>query len=277
MRNLILGLLAVAIASLVTLGVGYSNSLNDPVVRQAHVTVQKWPVGQRPLRVLALSDIHVAGPDMPPERLRRISSDLMTLRPDLIVISGDLVSEKRVATALYSAREILEAMQNLDAPLGVVIVPGNHDHWAGITPFVEEAERQGFTMLQNEAVLRGPFRIAGMDDGFSDHADLAKTMDALGALPDGVPVLVTHTPDVIPSLDGNFAAVFAGHTHCGQISLPLIGPISTFSLYGRRFACGDITDEGQRIFVGAGLGTSLLPLRFGVPPDVWLVSFGPED
>ena len=65
MRNLILGLLAVAIASLVTLGVGYSNSLNDPVVRQAHVTVQKWPVGQRPLRVLALSDIHVAGPDMP--------------------------------------------------------------------------------------------------------------------------------------------------------------------------------------------------------------------
>ncbi len=94
----------------------------------------------------------------------------------------------------------------------------------------------------------------------------------MDALPDGPRILVTHSPDIVPGLPQPVAAVFAGHTHCGQIALPLIGALSYASRYGDRFDCGDIDDRGQRLFVGAGLGTSILPLRFGAPPDVWLVT-----
>ena len=85
-------------------------------------------------------------------------------------------------------------------------------------------------------------------------------------------VLVTHGPDIVPGLPSPVAAVFAGHTHCGQIAMPLIGAISYVSRYGDRFACGLIDDKGQKVVVGAGLGTSIMPLRYGAPPDVWLIT-----
>ena len=106
------------------------------------------------------------------------------------------------------------------------------------------------------------------------------TVDDLSALRDlagpGVPVIVSHSPDIVPDIHRPVAAVFAGHTHCGQIRLPVIGALTYVSRYGDRFACGDMTDKGQRLFVGAGLGTSILPLRFNTPPDVWLVTLGPQ-
>ena len=80
----------------------------------------------------------------------------------------------------------------------------------------------------------------------------------------------------MPEVKRRVAAIFAGHTHCGQIGLPVVGALTYVSRYGDRFACGDIADGDQRVFVGAGLGTSVLPLRFNAPPDVWLVTLGPS-
>src|SRR3546814_2846667 len=88
-------------------------------------------------------------------------------------------------------------------------------------------------------------------------------MDRLGP---GVPLLLTHSPDIAPAVPRPVAAIFAGHTHCGQIRFPFVGAISYVSRYGDRFACGDIRDGDQRVFVGAGLGTSILPLRYLTPP-----------
>ncbi|MBL0915083.1 MAG: metallophosphoesterase, partial [Sphingopyxis sp.] len=90
---LILALLGIAL-----LAKGYWNATRDPVVRTATVAVTDWPAGQAPLKILLLSDTHVAGPDMPPERLARIVGELNRLKPDLVLIAGDLVSEKRTAT-----------------------------------------------------------------------------------------------------------------------------------------------------------------------------------
>jgi uncharacterized protein len=94
-------------------------------------------------------------------------------------------------------------------------------------------------------------------------------------LRDAPRILLTHSPDIIPDIAAPVAAIFAGHTHCGQIVLPFYGPLSYVSRYKDRFGCGAIFDNGQRVFVGAGLGTSILPLRYGAPPDFWLVTLGP--
>jgi predicted MPP superfamily phosphohydrolase len=269
------------LALLAALGVallarGYWNATRDPVVRTATVGVEAWPDGQPPLRILLLSDTHVAGPDMPPERLAGIMTELSRLRPDLVLVAGDLVSEKRFATRIYTPRDVVAPLAKLRAPLGVVVAPGNHDHWFAPDALRGELERLGVRVLQNEAVRRGPLVIGGIDDDYSGHDDVPKTLEAMDALGPGVPLILSHSPDVIPAIRRPVAAVFSGHTHCGQIRFPLVGAITYISRYGDRFACGDIRDGYHRIFVGAGLGTSILPLRFLTPPDVWLVTLGPQ-
>lgn len=253
----------------------YRQALRPPVVRAAEVAVADWPAGEPPRSVLLVTDTHVAGPDMPPERLARIVARLNALAPDLVLLAGDYVSEKRVATRLYTAGEIVDVLAGLRAPLGVVAVLGNHDHWADPAGFRRAFAARDVPLLANRAVRRGPFVIGGVDDLSTGHADLPGTLRSMAAQGPGVRLLLSHSPDVAPSLTDPVAAVLAGHTHCGQIALPFFGPIITMSRYGRRFACGEIRDGGQRVFVSAGLGTSGLPLRFAAPPDVWLIRFGP--
>jgi len=264
-----------ALLGIALLAKGYWNATGDPVVRTATVAVAEWPARQAPIKILLLSDTHVAGPDMPPERLARIVGELNALKPDLVLIAGDLVSEKRTATRIYTAAEVVAPLGTLRAPLGVVVSPGNHDHWFTPDALRGALEKQGLRVLQNEAIKLGPLVVGGVDDDYSGHDDVPKTFAAMDALGPGVPLIVSHSPDIVPDLPRRVAAVFAGHTHCGQIRLPLIGAISYVSRYGDRFACGDIRDGEQRLFVGAGLGTSILPLRFMTPPDVWLVTLGP--
>ena len=245
-------------------------------MRTAVIEVADWPTGQPPLKLLLLSDTHVAGPDMPPERLASIVARLNRLRPDLVLIAGDLVSEKRSATHIYTAAEVVAPLGTLRAPLGVVVAPGNHDHWFKPDALRGELEKRGLRVLQNEAIKLGPLVLGGVDDDYSGHDDVPATLAAMDRLGPGIPIIVSHSPDIIPSIPRPVAAILAGHTHCGQIRFPLIGALSHVSRYGDRFGCGDIRDGGQRIFVGAGLGTSILPLRFLTPPDVWLVTLGPK-
>lgn len=269
-------LLLLALFGVALLAKGYWNATRDPVVRTATIAVADWPAGQPPLKLLLLSDIHVAGPDMPPERLAKIVVQLNRLRPDLVLIAGDLVSEKRSATHIYTAAEVVAPLGKLRAPLGVVVAPGNHDHWFKPDALRGELEQRGLRVLQNDAVKLGPLIIGGVDDDYSGHDDVPATLAAMDRLSPGVPLLLTHSPDIIPDVERLVAAIFAGHTHCGQIRFPFVGALTYVSRYGDRFACGDMTDNGQRVFVGAGLGTSLLPLRYLTPPDAWLVTLGPE-
>lgn len=268
-------LLLLAFVGAALLAKGYWNATRDPLIRTATVEVADWPVGQPPLKLLLLSDIHVAGPDMPPERLVRIVGELNRLKPDLVLIAGDLVSEKRTATHIYTAAEVVAPLGDLRAPLGVVVAPGNHDHWFEPDALRGALQKQGLRVLQNEAVKLGPLIVGGVDDDYSGHDNVPATLAAMDRLGPGVPLILTHSPDIVPAVKRPVAAIFAGHTHCGQIRFPFIGAISYVSRYGDRFACGDMTDKGQRVFVGAGLGTSLLPLRYNTPPDAWLVTLGP--
>ena len=274
-KRLGLAALALGLAGLALIALGYSNARADPIVREAYIAVEKWPADEPAMRILALSDVHVAGPDMPPERVERIARQLNVLMPDLILVAGDLISEKRTATRLYTEEEVAAPFAAFEARHGMIVAPGNHDHWVDLDAMIAALESHGITVLQNAAVRRGPVVIGGVDDDYTSHDDIPATFTALDALGEAPTLVVSHSPDIVPDLPRPVAAIFAGHTHCGQISLPIIGPISYLSRYGDRFACGMIRDGEQTVFVGAGLGTSLLPLRFDAPPDVWLVTLGP--
>jgi uncharacterized protein len=156
MRRFAWAVLIITLLGTAILAKGYWNATRDPIIRRASVSVADWPQGQAPLKVLLLSDIHVAGPDMPPERLVRLVKQLNKLKPDLVLIAGDLVSEKRVATHIYTPKQVVAPLAGLKAPLGVIVAPGNHDHWFDPDALTEELRAIGLTVLQNEAVKRGP-------------------------------------------------------------------------------------------------------------------------
>lgn len=239
-------------------------------MRRAAVTLAGWPAGAPPVRALLISDIHVGGPDMPPERLARIVERANALRPDLVLLAGDFISDKRTGTRDYPYPAAVAPLAGLRARLGAVAVLGNHDHWKDAGEARAALRAIGVRVLDNDAAAVGPLALGGLDDAFTDHADLARTLARMDRLP-GAKLLLSHSPDPFARLPDRVGLMLAGHTHCGQIAPPLIGPLSTQSRYGRRYACGIVREGGRTLIVSAGLGTSIVPLRVGAPPDMWLI------
>jgi hypothetical protein len=195
------------------------------------------------------------------------------LGPDIVVLTGDFISNKRPATRHYSLAEAIRPLAALRASSGVVAVLGNHDHWENATIARRELRRAGVIPLDNDALRLGPITLGGVDDDFTHHANVAATVSRMKPL-GGVPVLLSHSPDVFPAAPDWIDLVLAGHTHCGQIVLPWLGPIATASRYGRRYVCGLIRDGHRALVVTAGIGTSVLPLRLGARPDLWVIDIG---
>ena len=137
----------------------------------------------------------------------------------------------------------------------------------------------GIRVLENEAVRVGrdgqELWVVGLADLWTRRPDPA---GALRAVPDGAPVVVlTHSPDVFPTIPARVALTLAGHTHGGQVVLPLIGPPIVPSDYGRRYAAGHVVEGGRHLFVTTGIGTSIVPIRLGVPPEIAVLTLVGSD
>lgn len=262
---------ALALLGSALAGWSYWTAISDPIVRFADADILPADSSEQRLRILLLSDIHVAGPDMPPERLSRIVELANAQKPDAILIAGDFVSDKALATRRFSLGEAVAPLDGLKSRLGTFAVLGNHDHWREAAAARAALLHIGIKVLNNSAARAGPLVIGGLDDAFTRHDDLEATLRAMAAL-GGVPILLSHSPDPFPRVPAGVNLMLAGHTHCGQIRLPLVGALSYMSEHGDRYACGVIVENGRMLVVGAGLGTSMLPLRLGAVPDMWLIT-----
>ena len=249
----------------------YWTAIADPVVRR---TVVALPGLGRPLRAVLISDIHVGGPDMPPSRLSRIVGQVNALSPDLVLIAGDLISDKRAATRHYPYREALAPLAALRARIGVYAVLGNHDHWRDADEARRELRGNGATVLDNDAVQAGPLALGGLDDDFTGRADVPRTLARLRSL-SGPRILLSHSPDPFPDVPADVRLMVAGHTHCGQVRLPFYGAVASVTDYGERLECGRVDEAGRTLIVSAGLGTSGVPLRLLAVPDLWVIELRP--
>ena len=268
--------LLILLAIILAAGVGltayaFFEARRDPVVRQARVVLPDWPAGVAPLRIVLLSDIHAGGLATPPERLERIVAQVNALRPDLVLLAGDFMPGHAPIDAATTTAA-LAPLKALRAPLGVLAVPGNHDHWTGLREVTAALESSGIRVLVNEAVVRGVLVIGGVDDDYTHHSRTAEVVAAMRRLP-GPRLVFTHSPDIAPQLPADFALLLAGHTHCGQAVIPFYGSLDPVSRYQDRYRCGIIHDGVLTVIVTGGTGGSL-PLRFNAPPDLWLVSVG---
>ena len=266
-RRILLALVAIAVA---LMGVGYWNATRMPIVRRGLVTVSGWPANTRPVRIVLISDIHVAGPDMPPARLRRIVARINRLAPDLVLIAGDLISDRTLRTRGYRFGEAVAPLSALMAPRMAVL--GNHDHWRDAGAARRALAHAGITLLENRVARCRGLTVVGLADMYGGRPDPSVLNQPLLS----PVILLTHSPEVVRVLPRGERLVLAGHTHCGQIVLPGLGPLGSLVSGKRGIACGVVHRKGGDFVVSAGLGTSIVPLRYGAPPDLWLLTFAPK-
>lgn len=267
------------IATLILIGLG--NARSTPIVRQATVHLAGLPTAARPMRVALLSDVHLGNRNMTSQRLAEIVDQVNASRPDLILMAGDFVTGHDAQGAGQRAAGLTQPLRRLRAPLGVVAVLGNHDHWTAPSVVREALIKAGVTVIENQAVRRGPFAVTGIGDRFSGHDNAPDALLAARRV-GGAPIILTHSPDIVSELPANQPLILAGHTHCGQVVLPRIGPLIMHSprndwrrLYNPRYRCGIIRDRARITIVTAGVGSGTTLIRLGAMPDWWLLSIEP--
>ncbi len=223
-------------------------------------------------RIAHLTDIHFNG-WMDADRLNAIVDQANAARPDLIALTGDFVTVRRP----YDCEALSAALARLDAPDGVFAVLGNHDHRhasgpAGIRRLLREA---GVRELRNDVVTlrRGMARlhIAGVDDLIFHQTRLDRV---LAQLPDdSAAVLLAHEPDLadLSARSGRFGLQLSGHSHGGQIRLPLLGA-PLLPNHGTRYPAGLYQVGGMALYTNRGLGVGGLRLRFNCPPEIALIT-----
>lgn len=238
------------------------------------IILSSWPASCDGIRIAVLADLHVGSPYNGVDKLKRIVDLTLAAKPDLILLAGDYVVHGVPGGKFVQPEAITQGLSRLSAPLGVFAVLGNHDHWYNARQIENAFARVGIPVLEDVAVAavsgQCSFWIVGLSD-FWEGAHEYKA--AFAQLPPRAPAIAfTHNPDVFPFVPDRVSLTFAGHTHGGQVYLPIFGRLIVPSIYGQRYAIGHIVEQGRHLFVSPGLGTSILPVRFLVPPEVSVVT-----
>lgn len=277
-RAVITLLCLILIGAAAAVAKGLQEAKATPVVRLTTVKLAGTTNGDR-IRIALLSDIHIGSRTMPPERLNRIVEQVNQAKPDLVVIVGDFVNGSDGVLA-SNPSDLVSPLSRLQAPLGVVATMGNHDHWTAPEQVRQALEQASITVLSNQSKTFGPVDIVGIDDGYSGHDDIDAATAQLSPAPNRPVIAISHSPDLAPRLPGNVRLLLAGHTHCGQMVLPVVGALAPIfgkivgdrHYYDARYRCGRVNEPERTIIVTAGLGSGAIPLRLGAPPDWWLVT-----
>ncbi|HSS19734.1 MAG TPA: metallophosphoesterase [Pyrinomonadaceae bacterium] len=245
------------------------SALTEPfrlTVEHQKIHLRRLPPALDGFRIVQLSDVHHS-PFTSREQIERAVETANNLKPDLVALTGDYVSKERAYAAPCA-----ELLGNLEARYGVYAVLGNHDHWTDAALITDLFRAEGITVLVNQGMRfennDAAFWLAGVDDTMVGLEDLSLAL--AGSSEDEFKLLLAHNPIILRrAARAGVDLVLSGHTHGGQVSLR--SERSASGRPRRRLLKGLARQGETQIYVTRGLGTVVLPVRFGCPPEVSLL------
>ena len=227
------------------------------------ISLSDTSVGPSSLSVAVIGDVHLPEGSKHLDAFEKLVLEIKSTQPDLVVFVGDYTSDPKAMDDMPSHRKNIINIMKLIEPVPRAVVLGNYESWSDAEEWISEFNRLGVDIMENQTSLiqtvKGNVCIRGLGDKFTNRYDYVDYPEECENIPK---FTITHDPA------GAFNArvkglVIAGHTHCGQISLPFIGPLWVPSDAPSEAHCGLYEDSQRTVFVTSGVGTTILPLRFG--------------
>ena len=250
----------------------YSVKIEPNLLLVRHYQLQGETAGTETIRLAQISDIQI-GENYSMKQLQRVVNKIEKQQPDMILFTGDLFENYAVCGAEVEA-EVTALLGRLQAPLGKYAVWGNRDYGGGAArAYRRILDKAGFELLCNSSVQITAAEgkqvlLCGLDDGLfgaPDDAQFPQQMDTFAYR-----ILLLHEPDLAQRwVQSDFQLILAGHSHGGQVRLPFGAGLRTVlaEQYTRHFYTLN-EETGLQLYVNTGLGTSHLPVRFGVVPEI---------
>jgi predicted MPP superfamily phosphohydrolase len=246
----------------------FARAQRHRVVRQ-DIELAGWPRFARPLRIAFLSDFHTGSHTDDVTRLTAILEEAATFKPDLVLFGGDYMNMHLVGGGRVPPHTIAAMLARLDGPLGRIAVLGNHDYIYGEDEVAAAFRARGIAVLDHErrtVTFEGrTIDVFGVPDAHVRRAEARELLKELRS--DHPAIVLAHDPMWFADIPAGPFLTLSGHTHGGQIKLPGVGILRNASAAPLHWSHGLVVETGRTLFVSAGLGTSILPLRIGVPPE----------
>jgi predicted MPP superfamily phosphohydrolase len=271
------------VSCLVAVAYSYFIEPNRLVLNETELIINGLDPAFDGLRIVAISDIHGGSNGGSEENIRHLVATVNEQAADAVVILGDFVAHGASGNGSpMEIEQIAELLAPIRAKYGVFAVLGNHDGFYGGPRIADALRSRNIGVLQNEiASVEHNGKVLRLL-GLKDHMQLAswqtydndvRTLLAADGRRGDI-IVLQHSPDIFQVINHyknpgeDFRLMIAGHSHGGQIWLPILGRPMVPSSFGQKYAAGHVREHGKDLFVTTGTGTSILPFRFMVPPEV---------